>query len=211
MAGVLVVNSSLFDATQCRASRCAWPPGRERAARCAPRRPGLQGGDRARPCMYSRHGRAWQRSFNGHKTARRRTCRAPASRRKLGTVRQTAGHRSRMRTAMACFERQGLCRRGCAAHNRNGYARTRAVCLMNPMLARMGRPTLLYRNSCRKCRLVTLLIVVFSMGMVRRTPNDHPAAVRLMADYDLQPTKLLLVWPWLIRRPGRPRGSAPPR
>jgi hypothetical protein len=66
---------------------------------------------------------------------------------------------------------------------------------MNPTLARMDRPTVLYRNSCRKCRLLTSLIVVLSIGIVRRTPNDHPAAVRLMADYGLQPTKLLLVWP----------------
>jgi hypothetical protein len=43
--------------------------------------------------------------------------------------------------------------------------------------------------------VVTALILMLTAGGVRRTPNDDPAAVRMMAAYGLQPTKVLLVWP----------------
>lgn len=49
---------------------------------------------------------------------------------------------------------------------------------MNPFLT---RPALLYRAQCGRCRVISWLIWLFTLGAVRRMPLDTDAADRIVA------------------------------
>jgi hypothetical protein len=55
------------------------------------------------------------------------------------------------------------------------------------------RPVLLYRATCGKCRLLSLLAVALSCGRIRRIANDDPVADALTVARGLRRTKILLV------------------
>jgi hypothetical protein len=55
-------------------------------------------------------------------------------------------------------------------------------------------PTLLYRATCTKCRLVSAAIVVMSCRRIRRIPLDSPEALGLYARFAEPPGKLALAY-----------------
>lgn len=53
--------------------------------------------------------------------------------------------------------------------------------------------TLLYRASCRRCRLLSRLSVIVAAGMLRRLPLDSTGAEQLYQRYPLSRGKLALI------------------
>jgi hypothetical protein len=57
-----------------------------------------------------------------------------------------------------------------------------------------GRPTLLYRATCPKCRFLSAAIVALSCGWVQRISVDSPEAMRLYDRFGQNPGKLALLY-----------------
>lgn len=52
---------------------------------------------------------------------------------------------------------------------------------------------LLYRSTCTKCRVLSLLIVWLSCGWIHRVPFSSPEASMLYEAYDMRPGKFALI------------------
>lgn len=63
------------------------------------------------------------------------------------------------------------------------------------MRAAKSRPKLLYRGRCRKCRMLSRLAVVLSLGLIVRVPLESPEAEALLRSCGLPRNKLLLIGP----------------
>jgi hypothetical protein len=55
------------------------------------------------------------------------------------------------------------------------------------------RPTLLYRATCGKCRVLSAAAVALTLGLVRRVPLASPEALGLYERHRVRPGKLALV------------------
>lgn len=52
------------------------------------------------------------------------------------------------------------------------------------------RPILLYRATCRKCRLISRAIVILCCGRIRRAPLDSPTALALYDRFGEPPARI---------------------
>jgi hypothetical protein len=59
-----------------------------------------------------------------------------------------------------------------------------------------GRPLLLYRGTCWKCRLLSRLVVLLSLNAIERSPLESARAARATASYPEARGKLLLMTPY---------------
>jgi hypothetical protein len=57
----------------------------------------------------------------------------------------------------------------------------------------VNQATLLYRVTCKKCRILSRLVVVLSLGYIRRIPNNSPEAQRLFKTYQGNSSKIILI------------------
>lgn len=55
-------------------------------------------------------------------------------------------------------------------------------------------PVLLYRDTCPKCRRLSLIVALASLGFVHRLPIDTPEAGLLLEQRGLGRTKAVLIW-----------------
>lgn len=58
---------------------------------------------------------------------------------------------------------------------------------------RPSRPTLFYKGTCGPCRWMSLLAVLFSLGLIRRNPIDSAEAKALYARYPEHEGQLVLL------------------
>lgn len=56
-----------------------------------------------------------------------------------------------------------------------------------------GGPVLLYRDTCRKCRRLSRIVTMASLGVVRRLPIDSPRGESLLAERGLGRSRPALV------------------
>ena len=54
-------------------------------------------------------------------------------------------------------------------------------------------PVLLYRETCGKCRCLSLAVVVLSLGRIRRLPIASREARSIYETHNVEPGKLMLV------------------
>jgi predicted DCC family thiol-disulfide oxidoreductase YuxK len=57
----------------------------------------------------------------------------------------------------------------------------------------VNQATLLYRATCKKCRILSRLVVVLSLGYIRRIPNNSPEAQSLFKAYQVDASKVILI------------------
>jgi len=56
-----------------------------------------------------------------------------------------------------------------------------------------GNPVLIYRSTCQKCRALSKLVVLFTLGWVRRVPLSSVEAGALYEAHSVRPGKLAIV------------------
>lgn len=57
----------------------------------------------------------------------------------------------------------------------------------------VNQAVLLYRSSCTKCRILSRLVTILSLGCVLRIPNGSPDALFLLNTYQLDASKAMLI------------------
>lgn len=57
----------------------------------------------------------------------------------------------------------------------------------------INQATLLYRATCKKCCLLSWLVVVFSLGCVRRIPNNGEEALYQLKKHGVTASKAMLI------------------
>ena len=57
----------------------------------------------------------------------------------------------------------------------------------------LNKAILLYRDTCKKCLILSRLVIILSLGCVRRIPNNSPEALRLLNTYQVDASKVILI------------------
>lgn len=64
----------------------------------------------------------------------------------------------------------------------------------------LDRPILLYRDTCTRCRLSSLAVLLLACGRLRRVPVDSPEALGLYARFDEPAGRLAVIYRGRFRR-----------